>query len=168
MSVRNRRQTLFQSLFFVLLVSSTAFAAKMHNGPVDRPAHSEIRNLIFATVEKVESDTVLFRTEDGTVRDFGVKEAKREGLQKFRAGEWVTLEVNDQNSIVEIHQAAVGTVQTVDPEKRRIQIQTGPMKSRTYSLGEAAFDKLAHAKNGAKVKLELDPHNRVIDAMLGS
>ncbi len=167
MSMKSKKQTFLPFLLLVLFVSSTVSAGETGGGPVSPATRSEIHNRVFATVEKVESKTIFFKAEDRTVRDFGMKEAKREGLRRIRRGEWVALEINDQNNIVHINRAVAGTVQGVDPERKRVTIQEGHMKSGTYFLEDTALGKLADARQGARVKLELDRRGRVIDAELG-
>jgi hypothetical protein len=165
MSIKSEKRTFLPFLLIASLVSLTAFA-EAKSGPVPSATGSEVRNRVFATVEKVESNAVFFKAEDGTVRDFGIKEAKRDGLRKIRPGAWVALEINDQNNIVRLNNAAVGTVQRIDREKKRIVIQTGHRKSEAYLLKDAAIGKLADARKGARVKLELDRRSRVMDAEL--
>jgi hypothetical protein len=164
MSMNNRKQRFLLFLSAVLLVSSTVYAGGK-SAPVGATG-SEVRNRVFATVERVESNTIFFKAEDGTVRDFGVKEAKRDGLRKVRPGAWVALEINDQNNIAHLNRAAVGTVKGIDREKRRIVVQAGPGKPKTYILEDAALGKLVDAREGARVTLELDRRNRVMDAEL--
>lgn len=166
MSMKSRKRPFLPFFLLVLFVSSTAFAGETHGGPAAPPTRSEIRNRVFATVEKIESDSIFFKAEDGTVRDLGMKEARREGIKKFNVGEWVALEINDQNNVMQINRASVGIVQKFDPEKRKIAIHVGE-DSHAYHLEDAALGKLADARKGARVKLELDRHNRVIDAELG-
>lgn len=166
MSMKSRKQAFLPILLLALFVSSKAFAGETGGDLVAPPTRSEVRNRVFATVEKIESKTVFFKAEDGTVRDFGIKEAKRDGLRGIKRGAWVALEINDQNNIAHIHKAAVGTIEKFDPEKRKIAIHVGK-KARVYPLEDAALGKLADARKGARIKLELDRRNRVVDAELG-
>ncbi|MGB3940293.1 MAG: hypothetical protein WBK96_02235 [Candidatus Manganitrophaceae bacterium] len=167
MFVKDKKQTFLPLFFLVLFLSATVFAGEKSSDGSNPPVtQSEARNRVFATVERIESNSIFFKAEDGTLRDFGVKEAKRDGLKKFRKGELVALEINDQNNIVRIYRAAAGTLKTVDSGKRRMVIQAEGKKSMAYSLEDAAMGKLTSAKEGSKIKLQLGRHNRVMDVEL--
>lgn len=170
----------------LLMAFSTAFADQpvpatdQPNGdihpPISAPApHQRIEG----TVEKVEGEMVFLKLETGVTRQFGVEEAKKEGLNLLEKGDQVVLEVNEANLIVDIHEegraiqkeqrhrSVSGTVEQFDPLQNKLTVKTDEGKTETFELKMPVVAKLSGIDQGAKITMEIDEQNRVMDVHKG-
>jgi len=180
-------------IFVMALGASTAFGGDLlDGGPKLQPKESaDTHRNVTGTVERIESDMVFLKTNEGTTRNFAVKESKREGLKSLQPGDQVSLELDEGNSIIDIHKdgamaqggdqkgigdrgglgagdsnhkSVVGTVETFDPAQKILILKSDQGKSESYQVKDAAATKLNGIKKGDKVTLEIDEQNRVMDA----
>ena len=177
----------FYLAFLFLAVSFSAFAADQTRQVTDKPGgdlHPSIseeapHHLITGTVKEIRGDEVAVTLETGPVRRFGVVEAKKEGIRSLKAGDVVTLEVNEANLIVDIHKggtvaqnqqqhrSVAGTVERFDPLQKRVTVKTEAGKTETYELKMPVVAKLSGIDQGEKVTMELDENNLVMDVHKG-
>jgi len=159
---------LFSLLGLVMVVSPAAYAADLSNGGPYLPLPSSeirVRMNLFWTIQRIEDDMVFFKMDDGTLRNFGIKDAKREGLKEFKPGDLVSVEIDDDNEILHINRAAAGTVEAFDPVKKVITINVRHGKEQTFHLDDAVATRTNGIRNGTRVKVEVDKNGRVIDAV---
>jgi Cu/Ag efflux protein CusF len=178
-----------RKLFYLLFVAAT-FSAAWAERPtpvVDKPppnVHPSIskeapHHKIEGTVEKIEGDMIALKLETGVTRRFGVVEAKKEGIKSLKEGDRVALEVNEANLIVDMHKvgkmtqnkekhrSVVGTVERFDPLQKKVTIKTEAGMSETYEIKMPVVAKLSGIDQGAKITVEIDEQNRVMDVHKG-
>ena len=129
---------------------------------------------IGATVTKVVSDMVFFRTAEKTMRNSSVIEVKRSGISSIQAGDKVNLILDRGNSMIAITEAGskgdfisheiAGTVQHFDVLSRWIALKTEKGEVRSFELRDAAATKLNGVKEGTAIIVALDKQNWVMDA----
>jgi cold shock CspA family protein len=186
-----KTSTLFSAFFLLALGLSTAYGGDLLDGGQELKSESAHRN-VNGTIEKIESNSVFIKTDEGTSRNFAVNEVKREGLKSLKAGDKVTVELDEGNQIVDIHRdgelaqkdesastdmggpakngnhrSITGTIEMFDQAKKSITIKSDNGKTESFELKDAAFTKLNSVKKGEKVTLEIDEQNRVMDAHKG-
>lgn len=159
---------LFLLLGLVMLVSPAADAADLSNGGpyLSLPSsETRVRMNFFWTIQRIEDGMVFFKMDDGTLRNFGIKDAKREGLKEFKPGDLVSVEIDDDNEILHINRAAAGTVEAFDPMKKVITIKVGHGKEQTFLMDDAVATRTNGIRRGTGVKVEVDKDGRVVDAV---
>ncbi len=165
-------------MFCVLTFSySTAYGAQIPiGGPYLHPKDPSSHRSVTATVKRIASDMVFFRTEEGTIRTHGMKEIRRDGLPSIKPGDQVDLILDRRaNTIIVIAPPAgtgayvgnqvTGSVRSFDWFSRRIVLETqeeGEMLN--LELRDAALTKLIGVAKGRPVVLELDRHDLAFDA----
>lgn len=177
---------------FVLSVSTVFAGDLLDGGPKLHPQESNTHRNVTGTVDKVESDMVFLKTQEGTTRNFGVKEGAKEGVKSLQPGDQITLELDEGNAIIDIHKdgamakgteenaigdkgglgadagkghkSVVGTIENFDQIQKIVILKTDQGKSETFQVKDAAATKLNGVKKGDKVTLEIDEENRVMDA----
>lgn len=151
------------------LVSIAAFAADP--AQLDRKAHRTVTG----TIQKITSDAIFVKTQEGTVRNFGIKEAKTEGMKDFKAGDPVLVEFDEGNQIIDIekvspgemkghkdpHAVVTGTVTGFDRVKKTVSLKLPDGTTKTYELKDAAATKMSGVKTGTKVAMEIDEENNL-------
>jgi len=184
-----KKFAIFGALWGVVLGLSVAYGGDPPQNQGSGPESAPImhRN-VTGTIDKIEAGLVFLKTEEGTTRNFALKSARKEGIEKLKPGDQVTVELDEGNQIVDIHKTAstakkdesestdrggaiqgaphrliTGTVENFDTAKRDVTIKSDQGKLENLQLKDAAFTKLNGAKKGDKVTLELDEQNRVMD-----
>lgn len=187
------KNNILLGIFVMALGASTALGGDLlDGGPKLQPKESaDAHRNVTGTVERIESDMIFLKTDEGTTRNFAVKESKREGLKSLQPGDQVAIELDEGNSIIDIHKdgamakggdqkgigdrgglspgdaghkSVVGTVETFDPAQKILILKSDQGKSESYQVKDAAATKLNGIKKGDKVTLEIDEQNRVMDA----
>ncbi len=169
---------LFLTIWFLASSISTAYGDDFVNNMVGEPylqrkdpsAHRSIN----ATVKKVVSDTVFLRTEEKTIRTFGMKEANSDGISSLQTGNKLDLILDRGNSILAVTEAGgkggflgnevTGTVQNFDILNKRIALKTEKGEVQSFDLREAVSTKLNGIGKGRMITLEIDGQNRAMDA----
>jgi len=129
---------------------------------------------IGATVMKVVSDMVFFRTAEKTMRNCSVIELNRSGVPTVQPGDKVNLILDQGNSIIAITGAGsegdfisneiAGTVQRFDVFNRWITLKTEKGEFRSFEVRDAAATKLNGVKEGTAITVAMDKQNWVMDA----
>jgi len=156
---------LFATSFSAVYGGEITLGANLAEGPASYRS-------IGATVLKVVSDTIFFKTAERTIRTSSVKSLDRSEMTSIKPGDQVTLILDQGNSILEIESGdnrgvlfageIVGTVQTVDTLDKNITVKTVG-GSRSFELRDAAATKLNGVQEG-RIILVLDRGDRVMDA----
>lgn len=190
----NRKQ-LYAISFLLSGMAWTAHAGDLLNGgPKLNPTTDQnLHRSVTGQVDRIEDGMIFLKTEEGTTRNFGVKDAKKEGLKELKPGDRVTLELDEGNEIADIHKeeavarggqngtssegrgglsqnqhrSIVGTVEAFDPIQRKIILKTEDGQSQSFDLKNPAISKLNGIEKGTKITLEIDEENRVMDAHQG-
>jgi hypothetical protein len=128
---------------------------------------------------RVEGDMVFLRTEERTIRNLSITDAKRDGMSSLRPGDTVDLILDRGNSVVAvapprgtgafIGDGVTGTVQHGAPPffdrfNQRITLKTEEGEIQSFELRGAVATKLNGIKQGRKVLLEMDGQHRAFDA----
>ncbi len=142
--------------------------------PYLQPKDSSSHRSITATVKRIASDTVFVRTEERTIRNLGVTEAKRDGMSSLRPGDQVDLILDRGNSVLAIAPPrgtgayigddVTGTVQRFDGLSKRITLKTVEGEIQNFELRDAVATKLNGVNKGRMIALEMDGQNRAFDA----
>jgi len=165
-------------LTFLVFASSFSTAYGGHSavgGPYLQPNDSSLHRSITATVKRIASDLVFFRTEERTIRTHGMKEVKRDGMPSLQPGNQVDLILDrGANSILAIApprgtgayigDEVTGTVQRFDWLDKRITLKTEEGEMQSFELRDAVVTKLIGVDKGRPIILEMDGQNRAFDA----
>lgn len=147
----------------LLLASSISYAGEMPQSS-ESPDGLGHRSVV-GTVSKTTVDIISLKTEEGTVRNFTVKAAAREGITRLKTGDRVLLEFDEGNEIINIidigekHQLVKGAVMSVDQVKKVITLTLKDGTSESFKMKEAMAGKMNNIKAGANVVLIIDQHN---------
>lgn len=162
---------LFLTFWLLALSLSTAYGDDF---PYLLPKDSSFHRGINGTVFRVVSDMVFLKTEEGTIRKFGVKEVNREGIPSPQPGDEVTLTLDRWNAIIDITEAGdkggfggreiTGTVLSYDGPEKEITLKTEEEAARDFELKDAAATKLNGIEKGRRITLAIDGEDRVMDA----
>jgi len=172
------RRGLFLMAWVLAASVSTAYGGDFVNNmvgePYLQPMDPSSHRSITATVTRVASDTVFFRTEERTIRNLGVKEMQRDGKTSIKPGDQVDLILDRGNSVLAIApprgtgayigDEVTGTVQHFDILNRRIILKTKEGDIQSLELRDAAATKLNGIGKGRRIVLEMDGQNRAFDA----
>lgn len=150
------------TLFFVVTVAA-------HEADQAGPrTHKELAT----TVEKIESGLMFFKPTAGLRhRAISIKKAERMGLHEAKAGDEVTLVVDEGNVLLDVHKKGtpaaghrllVGTLSYADPFWEVVELST-PEGSQSLAVDTLAGSKLSVLQEGQQVRVELDEDNMVID-----
>ena len=170
------RRKLFLTLLILGFSFSTAYGAHQRVGepylhPNDRASHRSVT----ATVTRVASDLVFFRTNEKTIRTYGMNEIKRDGRPSIQPGDQVDLILDSRaNTILAvapphgtgayIGDEVTGRIQQFDWVDRRITLETGKGQTQSFEVRNAVVTKLIGVDNGSRITLEMDGHERAFDA----
>lgn len=189
------RKMLYATLFLLSLTVRTTDAGDLLDGgpKIDTPASQsdELHRKITGEVDRIEGDMVFLKTEEGTTRTFGVKDAKKEGLKGLKPGDRITIELDEGNEIADMHREAqmaegsqngadssdgkggasqdkhrsiTGTIESFDAIQKKVTLKTEEGQSKSFELKNPAISKLTGVAPGTEVTLEIDEQNRVMDA----
>lgn len=187
------RKIFYATFFLLSLTVRTAYAGDLLDGgpKIDTPASQsdELHRNVTGEVDRIESDMVFLKTEEGTVRNFGVKDAKKEGLKGLKPGDRITVELDEGNEIADIHkeekvaggdqdagsegkggpsqnkhQSITGTIESFDAAQKKVTLKMEDGQSKSFELKNPAISKLTGVAPGTEVTLEIDEQNRVMDA----
>lgn len=187
------RKMLYATLFLLSLTVRTTYAGDLLDGGPKIDTHAsqsdELHRKVTGEIDRIEGDMVFLKTEEGTVRTFGVKEAKKEGLKGLKPGDRITIELDEGNEIADIHKEAqmaeggqngadsegkgglfqdkhrsiTGTIESFDAIEKKVTLKTEEGQSKSFELKNPVISKLAGVTPGTEVTLEIDEQNRVMD-----
>lgn len=133
---------------------------------VDAPAG---RRTIAGTVTEIKSGMVFVKTAEGTTRNFATDQVRQERIRQLQVGDRVTLELNQDNMIVDLahfgesqpaHPRISGRLVAFDQLGKTVTLSTEQGQA-SYGLKEGAALKLASKNLGDHVTLEIDQDNRM-------
>jgi hypothetical protein len=122
-------------------------------------------------VTKIESGMIFVKTEGLQSRTFSINKADRMGLHEVKVGDLVSLVVDENNVLVDVHKEGVepaghrlvtGNLHWTDPSGKQIKLAT-PKGVESFDVDSMASSKLAALAKGQQVVVELDEANVVID-----
>jgi hypothetical protein len=149
----------------VLLSTAARAADKGHDGPKTGEHHRTINGVV--TAEK--SGLLTVKMTDGTTMSVTTKAAEKHGHEIPKVGQEVTLIVNENNNVIDMHlkgaegahSFVTGTLVYVGKMKPEIKLQT-PEGDRTFPLVRQDI-KTGGIEEGALVTAELNEAGAVID-----
>jgi len=168
-------RTLLLGFWLFATWCSTAYGGDLVVGdPYLQPKDPSSHRSLTATVMRVESGMVFLRTEERTIRNVAVTEAKRDGMSSLQPGDQVDLILDRGNSVLAIAPPrgtgafigddVTGTVQRFDGLNKRITLKTVEGEVQNFQLRNAVATKLYGVKKGRTIALEMDGQNRAFDA----
>jgi len=171
------RYTLGFAMALFFLASSMAFAEQSSMGVSVSP-QSGFRDHEYLTgnVDKITDGAVFLKTDEGALREFSLKEVKREKIKGLAVGDRLQLEINEGDQIIDIGRVSPGglernekvrvvkgTVHRYDPVERVVTLRLGDGTSKTYHMKDAAATRMNDVKTGSRVTLELDLKNNMVE-----
>ena len=151
------------------IVLGLGMIASAHEADQAGPAtHKELMTV----VTKVESGVIFLKPTTGLQnRAISLKKAERMGLVDPRVGDEVTVLVDENNVLLDVHKKGMppaghrlltGKLSYTDPFWEVVELAT-PDDHQTFGVDSLAASKLSILREGAPVRLELDEDNMVID-----
>jgi hypothetical protein len=150
---------------YVLVLAGTVMADTGHDGAKTGEHHRTINGVVIAE----KSGVLTVKTSDGSTMSVAEKASQRHGHAVPKVGEEVTLIVNENNNVIDVHlKGAEGThtfvtgkLVYVGKMKPEIKLQT-PQGDKTFPLVRQDI-KTGSFEEGALVTAELNEAGAVID-----
>lgn len=124
---------------------------------------------ISGVVTEITSGSVFVKTEEGTTRNFGTAQVAQERLRGLKAGDHVTLEVDEGNQVRNIDSANAsraegrhvvsGTIVGLDLINKQVTLATKDGRVSYYWKDAAA--KITSKDIGDQVTLRIDEENNL-------
>ena len=151
-----------------LLVAGNVAKAADQPADVVTSGHKELR----AVVEKIDSGMIFMKVPDlSQPRTLSVTKLERLGIQDLKAGDEVSLVIDENNLIIDAHKAGTpgrghrmlqGIFQEAESAGKTLKLSTAD-GVKTFEVDPAAVSKVAGLQKGAQMQIELDEANTVID-----
>jgi hypothetical protein len=150
---------------YVFLLTGTVVADTGHDGPKTGEHHRTVTGVVIAE----KSGMLTVKTTDGSTMSVAEKASQRHGHAVPKVGEEVTLIVNENNNVIDMHlkgtegahSFVTGKLVYVGKMKPEIKLQT-PQGDRTFPLVRQDI-KTGTFEEGALVTAELNEAGAVID-----
>lgn len=159
------------------VIASAGYSADTGSQPLK--LKKEGHRYVLGTVERVTEDAFFIKTKEGTTRNYSLKELEKEGISNLRVGEFLAMEFDEGNQIVDIdrvntldlkpedfgefHQMVSGEVVSVDSSKKKVTLKVKGKGDKSYRMKDAAATKMAGVQSGTVVLLELDEENKMVN-----
>ncbi|MEW6325362.1 MAG: hypothetical protein AB1515_08245 [Nitrospirota bacterium] len=155
--------------------------------PVSDPLRKEAHRTLSGTVTNLKDGMLSIRTEEGTVRDFSVKQLEQtENVAEIKLGDRLVLELDENNMIIHVdrlgestppHQTVAGRVLRAcvgvrapadlgrncpDPAERSVTLKLPDGTTQTYHLKMPASVKMLSIEPGTDVVMEIDEDNNLV------
>lgn len=166
------KKGLLKGFLILAMVAQLFYAGQAMADDEPSSGHREVSG----TIEKVESDLISVKTEEGTTRTFTIREGKREEVRSLKPGDKVLLEMDEGNQIVDIHRegaiitegdhrhrSIAGTLKMFSRTDKKIIIESNDGGTESFLVKDSAASKLGSIREGTQVTLEIDEQNRVMD-----
>jgi hypothetical protein len=124
------------------------------------------------SVDRVQSGLIFLKSAVGLRhRAVSIKKAERMGLVDPKAGDEVTIVVDESNILLDIHKKGVsaaghrlisGKLSYADPFWEVVELST-PQGKESFAVDSLAGSKLSSLQEGHLIRLELDEDNIVVD-----
>jgi hypothetical protein len=163
-------------LISLVLASSVSLAYGgdiMVGDPYLQPKDSSSHRVLRATVIRLDSDMVFFRTEEKTIRNLGIKDVNKD-ITSLALGDKADLILDRGNAILGVTEPGgkggfgvneiTGTVQRFDRLNKRITLKTETGEIQNIELRDAVATKLFGIKKGKSISLEMDGQDQAVDA----
>ncbi len=153
------------ALSLVLIAPVTSALAEQPGQPSTAASHEKLTGVI----SKIRSGVIFVKTPVGQV-SFGSKFAAKGGLADAQVGDEVTMWVNENNIVIDVHKKGetepvhrlvTGNLTYTSDLKTEIKLWT-PQGEKTFSV-ERGKSKLPAIKEGEPVTVELNKAGEVID-----
>jgi hypothetical protein len=149
----------------LFLVTSMAAADAGHDGPKTGDHHRTINGVVIAD----KSGVLTVKIPDGSTMSVTTKASERHGHAVPKVGDEVTLTLNENNNVIDLHPAGTegahsfvtGKLVYVGKMKPEIKLQT-PQGDKTFPLVRQDI-KTGGIEEGALVTAELNEAGAVID-----
>ena len=171
--VRNRLWIVVWILASTLLVPSPGYS----QGTLK--LNKEGHRWVLGTIEKVMEGSFSIKTKEGTTRNFSNKELEKERIRNPRVGEFLVMEFDEGNQIIDIdrvdslemepsdmgefHQVVLGKHVSMDAVKKRVTLRVKGKGKKSFKLKEAAATKMMSIKPGTVVLLEIDEESNMVN-----
>ncbi len=159
------------------VITSTVYSADINPEPLK--LNKDGHRWVLGTVEKVTPEAFFLKTREGTSRNYSLKELEKEGISNLRVGEFLSMEFDEGNQIIDIdrvntldlkpeefgefHHTVLGEVVSVDSPKKKVTLKVKGKGDKSYRMKDAAATKMAGIQAGTVVLLELDEENNMVN-----
>jgi len=169
------------SLVFSILMITSFFPLPSYSAN-DVPQQPELKKeghrVLRVTVTEIKGDSIFYKTEEDTTRNFSVKLLeKNEKVRNIKIGDQLEIEFDEGNQVVRIDRAeglkptqdpslietVAGQVIKFDASDRILIIKQADGTIGTFKAKEAAAIKLAALKAGTNILLEIDNKNNLVE-----
>lgn len=177
--------SLFLLLLILMPVSSAKGADSLKSGfRLPSSAPTPHHRVIAAEVQRMNRGVVFVKTQEGTLRNFSIEEAKKEGISSLQKGDRLLLEIDEGNLIIDMQkqeaaakaarspesgtighpQTIKGALDSFDPLDRKVSIRLGSGETQSFEVKVPVLTKLNGVTQGAHITLIVDEQGRVKDA----
>jgi hypothetical protein len=138
--------------------------------------YPEYHLFVRGTVETITDDDVLLKTGKGVMREFSLKQVRREKIRGLKAGDRLELELDAGDQIIDIGRAAPGavkrlgkvlivrgTVEQYDRVKKVLTLKLGNGASKTFIMKSEAAVRMDDVQTGIHLTVLLDPNNKMVE-----
>lgn len=177
--------SLFLLLLILMPVSSAKGADSLKSGfrlPSGEPTPHH--RVIAAEVQRMNWGVVFVKTQEGTLRNFSIEEAKKEGISSLQKGDRLLLEIDEGNLIIDMQkqeaaaktarspesgtighpQTVKGALDSFDPLDRKVSIRLDSGETKAFEVKVPVLTKLNGVAQGAQITLIVDEQDLVKDA----
>jgi hypothetical protein len=153
---------------FAMCLAALPVSAADQPGDVVTGGHKEVH----ATIEKIDSGMIFMKVPDQLqTRTLPVTKAERLGLQDLKVGEELSLVIDENNLVIDVHKAGVagkghrmltGRLESADKAGKSIRLATAD-GLKAFAVDPMAASKVSGLKEKDQVMVEVDEANTVID-----
>jgi hypothetical protein len=157
---------------FVMLYAGNLRAEESGKSSLEK-GHREVAG----TIQTINEDSVVLKTDEGSIRKFSVLESRKEGLRDLKAWDRIFLKMDDGNQIIaidrsgkdetgksmEAHQTVTGGVERFDPASATVVLKLKDGSTQSFKMKDAAAAKMGSVAPGTSVKMEIDEESRIMD-----
>ncbi len=151
----------------VLAIATLAAAADQPSSVVTSE-HTEVT----AVVDKIDSGMIFMKIPGQLQpRTLALTKAERLGLGDLKPGDALSLVIDENNIVIDAHRAGTpgrghqlleGRLEDADSSGKKISLSTTD-GTKSFNVDPGAVSKITALKKGARLKLEVDEANTVID-----
>ena len=127
--------------------------------------------MLTGTVTDIRGGMVFIETAEGTSRKFGTQDVAQERLQGVRVGDRITLEVDENNLLVDLglisdpelpqEETVSGKLVEFDEMNKTVTLSTESGQRMSFRMKDAATAKIANKQPGDRVTLRIDQQNHL-------
>jgi hypothetical protein len=138
--------------------------------------YPEYHLFVRGVVQTITDDDVFLKTDEGVMREFSLKQVRKDKIKGLKAGDRLELELDAGDQIVDIGLAIPGAVKRLekvlivrgeveqyDRMKKVLTLTRENGASKTFIMKPEAAVRMNDVQTGTRVTLELDPRNLMVE-----